>query len=544
MLVTTVAAAALCLGCAADEIGAARTQLLRPEVTISQQLADGCSRFALRVVNGTAQVEALYNTNGCQTDNLRLELDSAAVYDAVTGTLRVPLVIRNLGTVPVVAPARVRFVADSTQFLNGQGQVLPGTPNIVAINYDTVNANGRVGQWRYDAHLAAAGQPQVLPPNGVSGRRWIEFAGSDLTSLVRIKLPTIGTVAPAVPAVAPDSIPAGFYDDSNFVVVPALTPRPILRDMVAAWFKTSTSQAQRASAIASIGGTVVGGARVRGAGDGVYYIRLASDPTNANISTSLATLRANSAVAMAVFVEYLPGPANYRKPIDGLNWAPSDYVMRLDSVFAPLPWRATWALDAIDAPLAWGCSVGSDSLRIGVVDVGLHVSGVTDLIVNLGDTNRVGVLPIGDQHGTHVASVLSARGDNGQGVAGAIWRSRLSLRDVTAFRNGVALRTPTGKPSSTNVDVLNGIIASLIVGDRIINLSVGIDTAVTGVASSALYNSYAQFASAVMSALRSFSTTSDTALLVVSGGNNANADPLYSYFTVLNRPGITGGSTL
>lgn len=163
-----VVTALWCVGCQLAD--GAPTRPLQPprEALVNQQLSDGCTRFALRVVNGVAQVEALYNTNGCQSDQLQLQADSAPTYDAATGTVRVPIVIKNLGTVAVVAPTRLRFNADSSQFLNAQGQVMAGMPNILAVNYDTANANGRSGQWRYDTLLAASGQAQVLPRGDVA----------------------------------------------------------------------------------------------------------------------------------------------------------------------------------------------------------------------------------------------------------------------------------------------------------------------------------------------------------------------------------------
>lgn len=121
----------------------------------------------------------------------------------------------------------------------------------------------------------------------------------------------------AVPPVAPDTVPADFYDDSNFVVVPALSPRPILRHIVAVWFKRSATQTQRAAEVESVSGVVVGGSRIQGLDDGAYLIRLARDSTHANISAARSVLDADSVVAIAILVEYLPGVGGNRMPADG-----------------------------------------------------------------------------------------------------------------------------------------------------------------------------------------------------------------------------------
>ena len=213
---------AWCAGCQLGETLPPRPVVPPREALVNQQASDGCTRFALTVVNGVARVEALYNTNGCRTDQLQLLADSAPTYTAATGTLRVPIVLKNVGGVAVMAPARLRFNADSSQFLNARGQVIAGTPNILVTNYDTANAGGRNGQWRYDTALAVSGQPQLLLPGATSRRKWLEFTGSDWTQAVRIKVPTVATQVGGVPAVAPDSVPRGLYSDTSVVNDPDL----------------------------------------------------------------------------------------------------------------------------------------------------------------------------------------------------------------------------------------------------------------------------------------------------------------------------------
>ena len=291
---------AACASCALDDVVTAKQRLLMPEALVSQQATDGCTRFALKVVNGTATVEPLYNSTGCKSDSLRLETDTAAVYDASTATLRVPLVIRNLGGTAIVAPTRVRFLADSAHFLDNRGNVMAGTPNIVATNYDSASANGRSGLWRYDTLLAPAGQVQTLPPNGVSRRKWLEFSGSDLNRAIRIKLPAISTLAPAVPAVlavAPDTLPAGLSDNKN-VAYDSSGGLPYVRHHLLVYFHDRATQAQRQSAIAALTGVVVGGAR-NATGDGYYLVRVPADSSAATVDAAVRLLTARPEVRLA-----------------------------------------------------------------------------------------------------------------------------------------------------------------------------------------------------------------------------------------------------
>lgn len=62
-----------------------------------------------------------------------------------------------------------------------------------------------------------------------------------------------------VPAVAPDTLPAGYRDRSNWITD---GHQSIIRDVVLVGFKPGTSQRDRSSAIRSVNGAVIGGQRV------------------------------------------------------------------------------------------------------------------------------------------------------------------------------------------------------------------------------------------------------------------------------------------
>lgn len=94
-----------------------------------------------------------------------------------------------------------------------------------------------------------------------------------------------------------------------------------------------------------------------------------------------------------------------------------------------------WALHSsggsydIDAPEAWGISANCSSVVVAVIDTGIdymhedlkdsYAQGGYDFVNGDGD-------PMDDDgHGTHVAGIIAAQGDNGIGIAGVCWDARL-----------------------------------------------------------------------------------------------------------------------
>jgi Subtilase family len=524
-----------CLACEADAPVATQPGRLQPPVLVNQQVSDGCTRFALRVVNGAPVVEALYNTTGCPTDQLKLETDSAPVYDAATGRLRVPLVIRNTGSVAVVAPARIRFVADSAQFLNGQGQVIPGLPDIVAVNYDTANANGRAGQWRYDTLLAASGAPQVLAPGAVSRRRWLEFSGTSWNQIVRIKLPTVGTVVGSVPMIPPDSTPVFARDPAHIISNPPGGGFAFVRDLLEVEFTPASTAADRANAVAAVVGTVVGGKPRATPSGGVYFIRTpASQPgaEQSSIEHAEQILRQHPAVMRATRYAIIEIRPTYLKPNDGTQWARSNWTLSRDSIWAPRAWRHTWTLSLLRAPMAWGCSTGSPSTVVGVLDYTLPRFGVTDLVPNVGSSYRAG-LP-GDTarpHGAWVASVLAARGNNGSGMSGVMWTAELALADPTEVRADSSPVYVSGKRHVPLHEFGSAWVWLLGRGARVINVSLGADS--TPIFSFSDTSQVRQARESMGYVASISNAAASDPLLVISAGNVPGGDPRLSLWPIL-----------
>lgn len=158
-------------------------------------------------------------------------------------------------------------------------------------------------------------------------------------------------------------------------------------------------------------------------------------------------------------------------------------------------WAQQWGPVAIHCPDAWDRQTGSSSVTVAIVDSGVDLNH-PDLQINLlqgrNFVNITGAAPKGYQyvgrttlsgnpdtnaqdevgHGTHVAGIVGAIGNNGQGVAGVVWGCR--LLPVRVMARAVRLDNPakaTGFGTSANIAA--GIRWAADQGANIINLSLG-----------------------------------------------------------------------
>ncbi len=128
-------------------------------------------------------------------------------------------------------------------------------------------------------------------------------------------------------------------------------------------------------------------------------------------------------------------------------------------------YASQWAFAKMNAPAAWDIATGTASVIIAVVDTGVDYNHaeLAGKVIKGYDYINNDADPIDDEgHGTHVAGIAAATTNNGAGIAGMSWGSKvLAVKVLNAAGNG------------TDVTVSNGITYAADNGAKIINLSLG-----------------------------------------------------------------------
>ncbi len=131
-----------------------------------------------------------------------------------------------------------------------------------------------------------------------------------------------------------------------------------------------------------------------------------------------------------------------------------------------------YALTKLEASAAWSISTGSSSVRVGIIDSG--ISNHSDLAGNLvggwdfvNDNNITTDDPSG--HGTHVAGIIGARGNNNTGISGVNWNVSLVPLQVYSHTDsngnvlfsGSAIIDAIDYARTNNIPIINCSFGSL-----------------------------------------------------------------------------------
>ena len=202
-------------------------------------------------------------------------------------------------------------------------------------------------------------------------------------------------------------------------------------------------------------------------------------------------------------------------------------------------WTQQWGLRQVEAPAAWGLMTApSRQVVVAVVDSGVDptqpdLQGALVPGADFADSSGSTADQYG--HGTMVAGVIAARGDNGQGVAGVCWTCLI-----------MPIKVLDANGSGTATSIAQGIRWAADHGANVINMSFVLSGPDPDVAAAI---SYAHDKGAIVIAAAGNSGTGDETYpaaypFVVSVAATDDADQLYPWSThgswvTLAAPGCT-----
>jgi hypothetical protein len=116
------------------------------------------------------------------------------------------------------------------------------------------------------------------------------------------------------------------------------------------------------------------------------------------------------------------------KKIEGVLKAGPNYIEDFDRIPNDPRYSDQWGLHRIQASHAWNYSIGSRTIKVGIIDSG--ITNHSDLVDNLTTgwnfvQDYSNTTSVGDWHGTHVAGIVGAVGNNGNRVVGVNWEVTL-----------------------------------------------------------------------------------------------------------------------
>ena len=149
-----------------------------------------------------------------------------------------------------------------------------------------------------------------------------------------------------------------------------------------------------------------------------------------------------------------------------LKWAEPDYEVQALAVPNDPYYTQQWWLPGVQATAAWDVTTGSSNILVAVCDTGvatthpdlapnLELPGYNTYLNNTYVTDTVG-------HGTMVAGIIGAVGDNGAGVASVGWKTRILPIRIT-YADGVG--------SAYLSDMAEGLTYAADRGAKVVNCS-------------------------------------------------------------------------
>lgn len=147
----------------------------------------------------------------------------------------------------------------------------------------------------------------------------------------------------------------------------------------------------------------------------------------------------------------------YEVPEVEIGRKPSD----LRSVNDPF-YNIQYNMELIQANRTWSFETGNASVRVGILDTGIDYTH-SDLADNIDTASTLDILYGEDgmdvyNHGTHVAGIIGATGNNNIGVSGVCWNVtmvNIKIFENHGFVNSAALLTGIQYATAENLPIIN-----------------------------------------------------------------------------------------
>lgn len=206
-------------------------------------------------------------------------------------------------------------------------------------------------------------------------------------------------------------------------------------DRLIVGMKSGVSSAGRSAVAAKVRGVRRG--RIADLGSEVVQL-----PAGASLKAAMSKLKADSRVS-------------YVEP---------DYRVQAFATPNDTYYSRQWALPAVSAPSGWDISTGSTTTVVAVVDTGVYPhSDLSGHLVAGYDFVNSDSSPLDDEgHGTAVAGVIAATGNNSMGIAGVNWKTKI-----------MPLKALDSSGSGYTSDIAKGVTYAADHGAKVINMSLG-----------------------------------------------------------------------
>jgi len=177
---------------------------------------------------------------------------------------------------------------------------------------------------------------------------------------------------------------------------------------------------------------------------------------------------------MVVLIPEGESVPEWSKRLDGhtlVEYAEPDIVDTAQIVPNDPRYPEQWAPPLVDAEEAWDLETGKPNALIGIIDSGISITGSS---LDHADLSTPGRFTLGTDfvdggtpqdlngHGTHVAGIAAAVGNNGAGIAGMNWNSPVYIcRTLDANGNGSSADFADAVEEITDYAVANNLKAAI-----------------------------------------------------------------------------------